>query len=215
MQEYENTPVEQAKIFIGFGFNNLHIVDLDGALKGKSFSKSIIKEITKLSKAKTQVGGGIRTIDQIKELIDFGVDKIVLGTKAIEDKNFLVKACENFEDKIVLSIDAKNGFIALSGWTRKTNVKAEHYLKDIKALKLSRIIYTDIDKDGTKTGPNIKDTLSISNLTNVPVTISGGISSLDDVINIKNKKLKNINGIIIGKAIYDGNIDLKKLSELI
>ena len=214
LKEYKKSPLEQAKTFINFGFYNLHIVDLDGALKGKSFSKETIKEISKLDGAKVQAGGGIRTIEQIDELLDFGVDKIVLGTRAIEDKIFLENVCKKFKDKIVLSIDAKNGFIALSGWTKKTNVKATDFIKEIQDLNISRIIYTDIDKDGTKTGPNIEETLSLSNLTKIPVIISGGISSIDDVLNIKNKKLKNIKGVIIGKAIYDGNIDLKKLCEL-
>ena len=215
LKEYEKSPLEQAKTFISFGFYNLHIVDLDGALKGKSFSKEIIKEISKLDGVKIQAGGGIRTVDQINELLDFGVEKIILGTRAIEDKNFLENVCKKFGDKIALSIDAKNGLIALSGWTKKTNIKAIDFIKEIKDLNISRIIYTDIDKDGTKTGPNIKETLSLSNLTKIPIIISGGISSIEDVLSIKNKKFKNIKGVIIGKSIYDGNIDLKKLSELI
>ncbi len=215
LKEYEKSPLEQAKVFINFGFHNLHIVDLDGALKGKSFSKEIIKEISKLDGAKVQVGGGIRTIEQANELLDFGVDKIVLGTRAIEDKGFLENVCKKFQNKIVLSIDAKNGLIALSGWTKKTNIKAIDFIREIEDLNISRIVYTDIDRDGTKTGPNIEETLSLSSLTKIPVIISGGISSIKDVVNIKNKKFKNVKGVIIGKAIYDGNIDLKKLSELI
>jgi len=215
LKEYRKSPLEQAKVFINFGFHNLHIVDLDGALKGKSFSKEIIKEISMLNRANVQVGGGIRTLDQIDELLDFGVEKIILGTRAIEDKSFLEIACKKFKDKIVLSIDAKNGYIALSGWTKKTNIKATDFIADIKDLSISRIIYTDIDKDGTKTGPNLKETLSLSNLTKIPIVISGGISSIKDVLNIKNKKFKNIEGVIIGKAIYDGNINLKELSKLI
>ncbi len=213
--EYEISPIDQAGKYKDHGFKNLHIVDLDGALKGKSFSKEIIKEISKLDGAKVQVGGGIRTIEQINELLDFGVDKVVLGTRAIEDKIFLEDVCKKFKNKIVLSIDAKNGLIALSGWTKKTNIKATDFIKEIKDLNISRIIYTDIEKDGTKTGPNIEETLSLSNLIKTPVIISGGISSIEDVLNIKNKKFKNIKGVIIGKSIYDGNIDLKKLSELI
>ncbi|MAV77199.1 MAG: 1-(5-phosphoribosyl)-5-[(5-phosphoribosylamino)methylideneamino]imidazole-4-carboxamide isomerase [Candidatus Marinimicrobia bacterium] len=215
LKEYEKSPLEQAKVFINFGFYNLHIVDLDGALKGKSFSKEIIKEISRLNRANIQVGGGIRTLDQINELLDVGVDKIILGTRAIEDKDFLEIACKKFKDKIVLSIDTKNGFIALSGWTKKTNIRATDFIDEIKDLSISRIIYTDIEKDGTKTGPNLKETLSLSNLTKIPIVVSGGISSIKDVLNIKNKKFKNIEGVIIGKAIYDGNINLKELSKLI
>ena len=215
IKEYEKSPLEQAKIFINLGFKNLHIVDLDGAKFGKSFSKSIIYEICKLGILKIQVGGGIRKTEQIKELLDNGVDKVILGTKAIEDKNFLLESISKFENKIVLSLDAKDGFLASSGWTKKTNIKVTEYIKDIKDFKISRIIFTDISRDGTKTGPNIDQTLFLSSLTKIPFIISGGISSIDEVMDIKNRNYKSIEGIIIGKAIYDGNIDLQKLSKLI
>ena len=213
-QEYENSPLEQAGTFINFGFKNLHIIDLDGALKGKSFIKRTIAEITKLEGAKIQIGGGIRSFDQIKEFIDLGVDKVILGTKAIQDRSFLENACRKFNGKIALSVDAKN-LVALSGWTEQTNISAKNFINEIKDLNISRIIYTDIDKDGTKTGPNINETLLLSKLTKIPFIISGGVSSLKDIIHIKEKKMENIKGVIIGKAIYDGNIDLKELSKMI
>ena len=215
VREYKKSPLEQAKIFISFGFKNLHIVDLDGAKSGRSINKSIIHEICKLGSLKIQVGGGIRSTEQIKELLDFGIDKVILGTKAIEDKKFLLDALNKFENKIALSLDAKGGFLASSGWTKKTNIQVEEYIKDIKDFKISRIIFTDINKDGTKTGPNLDQTLFLSSMTRIPFIISGGISSIDEIITIKNKNPKNIEGIIIGKAIYDGNIDLQKLSKLI
>ena len=214
-QEYENSPLEQARTFINFGFKNLHIVDLDGALKGKSFIKRTIAEITKLEGAKIQIGGGIRSLDQIKEFIDLGVDKVILGTKAIQDRSFLENACRKFNGKIALSVDAKKNLVALSGWTEQTNISAKNFINEIKDLNISRIIYTDIDKDGTKTGPNINETLLLSKLTKIPFIISGGVSSLKDIIHIKEKKMENIKGVIIGKAIYDGNIDLKELSKMI
>tara|TARA_Y100001970_G_scaffold269905_1_gene363118 strand:- start:5362 stop:6081 length:720 start_codon:yes stop_codon:yes gene_type:complete len=214
-QEYENSPLEQARTFINFGFKNLHIIDLDGALKGKSFIKRTIAEITKLEGAKIQIGGGIRSLDQIKEFIDLGVDKVILGTKAIQDRSFLENACRKFNGKIALSVDAKKNLVALSGWTEQTNISAKNFINEIKDLNISRIIYTDIDKDGTKTGPNINETLLLSKLTKIPFIISGGVSSLKDIIHIKEKKMENIKGVIIGKAIYDGNIDLKELSKMI
>ncbi len=214
-QEYENSPLEQARTFINFGFKNLHIIDLDGALKGKSFIKRTIAEISKLEGAKIQIGGGIRSLDQIKEFIDLGVDKVILGTKAIQDRSFLENACRKFNGKIALSVDAKKNLVALSGWTEQTNISAKNFINDIKDLNISRIIYTDIDKDGTKTGPNINETLLLSKLTKIPFIISGGVSSLKDIIHIKEKKMENIKGVIIGKAIYDGNIDLKELSKMI
>ena len=127
LREYKKSPLEQAKIFISFGFKNLHIVDLDGAKSGRSINKSIIHEICKLGSLKIQVGGGIRSTEQIKELLDFGIDKVILGTKAIEDKKFLLDALNKFENKIALSLDAKGGFLASSGWTKKTNIQVLNF----------------------------------------------------------------------------------------
>ena len=213
--QYKKTPLDQAKEFFNLGFNNIHLVDLDGALEKKNNNENIIKEICRISKIKIQIGGGIRSLEHIERLLDFGVDKVILGTIAFENIEFLKIACNKFLNKIVLSVDVRNGYIALSGWTRQTNILASEFVKKIENMNLSRIIYTDINKDGTKSGPNLKETINLSNLTKTPMVISGGVSSIDDVINIKKSKSPNIEGIIIGKAIYDGNIDIKKLSKII
>tara|TARA_Y100000590_G_scaffold377417_1_gene443630 strand:+ start:1494 stop:2213 length:720 start_codon:yes stop_codon:yes gene_type:complete len=213
--QYKKTPLDQAKEFFNLGFNNIHLVDLDGALEKKNNNENIIKEICRISKIKIQIGGGIRSLEHIERLLDFGVDKVILGTIAFENIEFLKIACNKFLNKIVLSVDVRNGYIALSGWTRQTNILASEFVKKIENMNLSRIIYTDINKDGTKSGPNLKETINLSNLTKTPMVISGGVSSIDDVIYIKKSKLPNIEGIIIGKAIYDGNIDIKKLSKII
>ena len=213
--QYKKTPLDQAKEFFNLGFNNIHLVDLDGALEKKNNNENIIKEICRINKIKIQIGGGIRSLEHIERLLDFGVDKVILGTIAFENTEFLKIACNKFLNKIVLSVDVRNGYIALSGWTRQTNILASEFVKKIENMNLSRIIYTDINKDGTKSGPNLKETINLSNLTKTPMVISGGVSSIDDVINIKKSKSPNIEGIIIGKAIYDGNIDIKKLSKII
>ena len=213
--QYKKTPLDQAKEFFNLGFNNIHLVDLDGALEKKNNNENIIKEICRISKIKIQIGGGIRSLEHIERLLDFGVDKVILGTIAFENIEFLKIACNKFLNKIVLSVDVRNGYIALSGWTRQTDILASEFVKKIENMNLSRIIYTDINKDGTKSGPNLKETINLSNLTKTPMVISGGVSSIDDVIYIKKSKLPNIEGIIIGKAIYDGNIDIKKLSKII
>ena len=213
--QYKKTPLDQAKEFFNLGFNNIHLVDLDGALEKKKNNENIIKEICRINKIKIQIGGGIRSLEHIERLLDFGVDKVILGTIAFENIEFLKIACNKFLNKIVLSVDVRNGYIALSGWTRQTNILASEFVKKIENMNLSRIIYTDINKDGTKSGPNLKETINLSNLTKTPMVISGGVSSIDDVIYIKKSKLPNIEGIIIGKAIYDGNIDIKKLSKII
>ena len=214
LTEYEKSPEEQANIFSNFGFKYLHVIDLDGALEGKLVNKNIIQNITKINNLKIQVGGGIRSLEQISDLLNLGADKVILGTKAIEDLNFLKKACEKFKKKIILAIDVRNGFIALSGWKKQTSISAADFITKVDTLEISRIIYTDIDRDGTKLGPDIDETIKFSNLTKIPIVVSGGISSLQDVINIKDKKSKKIEGVIVGKAIYDKSIDLEELSKI-
>ena len=213
LTQYNKSPLDQANVFANFGFKYLHLIDLDGALEGKLVNQNIIQNIAKINNIKIQVGGGVRSLEQIDELLNLGVDKVILGTKAIEDLNFLKNACEKFKKKIALSLDVRNGFIALSGWKKQTTILASDFIKKVDSLDISRIIYTDIDRDGTKSGPNIEGTIKFSNLTKIPVVVSGGISSLQDVTNIKEKKSEKIEGIIVGKAIYDKSIDLKELSK--
>ena len=213
--QYKKSPFDQATEFFNLGFTNIHLVDLDGALEGNLINKEIIKKISEIDKIKIQVGGGIRSLEHIEKLINFGVDKIIIGTAAVENIEFLKIACNKYNKKIAISLYVREGYIALSGWKKQTKILATDFIKNIENMDISRIIYTDINRDGTKSGPNLYETLNFSNLTKIPVVVSGGISSIDDVINIKNKKLKNIEGIIIGKAIYDGSIDIKELSKII
>jgi phosphoribosylformimino-5-aminoimidazole carboxamide ribotide isomerase len=212
---YENTPLEQAKAYFKNGFKNIHIVDLDGALSGKAFNSNMVKKIVKNFKLKVQVGGGIRTLEDIKNWVKNGVDKVIIGTAAVENPDLLKAACKKFKNKIALSIDVKNGFIFLSGWKKQTNILALDFIKEIENFGISRIIYTDINKDGTKKGPNIKDTIEASRKVKIPFIISGGISSIEDVKKIKSLKSPNIQGIIIGKSIYDGDIKIKELAKQI
>ncbi len=215
MTSYKNTPLDQAQIFYKSGFKNIHIVDLDGALKGKSFNSNIVKQIIKSLKLKIQIGGGIRTIVDVDNWIKSGVDKVIIGTAAVENKNLLKIACEKFKNKIAVSLDVKDGFIFLSGWKKKTNILAADFLKEIENFGVSRIIYTDINKDGTKKGPNIKDTIELSTKVKIPFIISGGISSLDDIKKIKLLNNSNIEGVIVGKSIYDGDIKINELATYI
>ena len=213
MISYEKSPFDQAKIYFQNGFKNIHIVDLDGALRGKSSNSNIIKEIIKNFKLKIQVGGGIRTIDDINSWVKSGVDKVIIGTAAVENKNLLKTACEKFKNKIAVSLDVKNGFIFLSGWKKQTNILASSFLKEVQNFGISRIIYTDINKDGTKKGPNIKDTIELSSKVKIPFIISGGVSSIEDVKKIKSLKNSNIEGVIVGKSIYDGDIKINELAK--
>ena len=213
MKSYEKSPFDQAKVYFQNGFKNIHIVDLDGALQGKSSNSNIIKEIIKNFKLKIQIGGGIRTIDDIDSWVKSGVDKVIVGTAAVENKNLLKTACEKFKNKIAISLDVKDGFIFLSGWKKQTNIQASDFLKEVQNFGISRIIYTDINKDGTKKGPNIKDTIELSSKFKIPFIISGGISSIEDVKKIKSLNNSNIEGVIVGKSIYDGDIKINELAK--
>ena len=213
MTSYEKSPFDQAKIYFQSGFKNIHIVDLDGALQGKSSNSNIVKEIIKNFKLKIQIGGGIRTIDDIDSWVKSGIDKVIIGTAAVENKNLLKTACEKFKNKIAISLDVKDGFIFLSGWKKKTNILASDFLKEVQNFGISRIIYTDINKDGTKKGPNIKDTIELSSKVKIPFIISGGISSIEDIKKIKSLNNSNIEGVIVGKSIYDGDIKINELAK--
>ena len=207
--EYNMSPVEQAGKYKDHGFQNLHIVDLDGALTGQTINLDIIKDIVSKFDLKVEVGGGIRNFESIKKYTDVGVEKVILGSAAIKDKNFLKEACQKFPNKIALGLDAKDGYLSVSGWKENSNQLTLDYLKVVNDYGVSRLIYTDINRDGTKQSPNFEETQKVADISSCPVVISGGVSSIDDIK--KSKGLKNIEGIIIGKAIYDGDIKLEEL----
>ena len=211
--EYEMSPVDQAGKYKDHGFKNLHIVDLDGALTGKIFNIDIIEEIVGKFDLQIEIGGGVRTFESIQKYIDVGVEKVILGSAAIKDKNFLQEACEKFPNKIALGLDAKDGYLSVSGWKESSNQLTLDYLKEVNDYGASRLIYTDINRDGTKASPNFEETSKVADTSNCPVIISGGVSSIDDVKKAKNLNNKNIEGVIIGKAIYDGDIKLEELAK--
>ena len=209
--EYETSPIDQAGKYKDYGFKNLHIVDLDGALTGKTVNLDIIKEISNQYDLKIEIGGGIRTLDSVKKYIDAGVEKVILGSGAIKNKEFLKKACIKFKNRIALGLDTKDGNLFVSGWKESLNFKATDYLKEINDFGVSRIIFTDINRDGMKTSPNYEATTNIAKISNCPVVISGGVSSINDIKKAKELNNKKIEGIIVGKAIYDGDIKLDEL----
>ena len=212
---YEDSPANQAIKYFQSGFTDIHIVDLDGALQGKPVNSISIKKIIKKVKSRIQIGGGIRTINDINNWIEIGVDKVVMGTAAVENTDLLKTACNKFKNKIAVALDVKDGLIALSGWKKQTNISAIDYIKEIQNFGVSRIIYTDINKDGTKKGPNIKDTIELSGNAKIPLVISGGVSSIEDIKKIKLLNNPNIEGVIVGKSIYDGDIKISDLAEFI
>ena len=207
--EYNMSPVEQASKFKDHGFKNLHIVDLDGALTGETVNLDIIQDIVGKFNLKVEIGGGVRKLESILKYIDAGVEKVILGSAAIKDKNFLKESCEKFPDKIALGLDAKDGYLSVSGWKENSNQLTLDYLKEVNDYGVSRLIFTDINRDGTKQSPNFDETMKVADNSNCPVIISGGVSSIEDIKKAKN--LKNVEGIIVGKAIYDGDIKLEEL----
>jgi len=211
---YEQSPYDQASKYKDAGFLNLHIVDLDGALSGELINIDIIENIVKKLNISIEIGGGIRSVGQIKAYLNIGIDKVILGSAAIKNPDFLKKVCEEFKDKIALGLDAKKGKLSVSGWKETTDKTAEDYLRNVNNYGFSRVIYTDIDRDGTKTEPNIEETKNIAKISSAPVVVSGGISSIQDVKKIIELKKFNIEGVIVGKAIYDGDIKLNELKRL-
>ena len=210
--EYEISPVDQAGKYKDHGFKNLHIVDLDGALTGKTVNLDTIKEIVSKYDLKIEIGGGVRSLDSIKQYIDAGVEKVILGSGAIKNKEFLKEACEKFKSQIALGLDAKDGNLSVSGWKENLNIKTIDFLKEVNSYGVSRIIYTDINRDGMKTSPNLDDTVKVAEFSNCPVVISGGVSSINDIKEAKELNNNKIEGIIVGKAIYDGDIKLDELA---
>ena len=210
--EYKTSPIDQAGKYKDHGFKNLHIVDLDGALTGNTVNLDIIHEIVDKYDLKIEVGGGVRSIESIKKYIDLGVEKVILGSAAIKNKKFLKEACAKFKNKIALGLDAKDGNLSVSGWKENLNIKISDFLKEVNDFGVSRLIYTDINRDGTKASPNFDETVKIAEISKFPVIISGGVSSINDIKKAKKLNDKNIEGIIVGKAIYDGDITLEKLA---
>ena len=210
--EYEMSPVDQARKYKDYGFKNLHIVDLDGALTGETVNLDIIEDIIGKFDLSVEIGGGIRNFESIQKYIEAGVEKVILGSAAIKNKNFLKEAIQKFPNKVALGLDSKDGYLSVSGWKENSNQLTLDYLEDVNDYGVSRLIYTDINRDGMKQSPNFEETLKVANISNCPVIISGGVSTIDDIKKAKSLN-KNIEGIIVGKAIYDGDIKLEELAK--
>ena len=209
--EYKISPIDKACKYKDYGFKNLHIVDLDWALTGQTTNLNLIQQIVSNYNLKIEIGGGIRNFESIKKYIDVGVEMVILGSAAIKDKSFLKEACKKYSNKIALGLDAKDGYLSVSGWKENSNQLTLDYLNKVNDYGISRLIYTDINRDGMKQSPNFEETVRVANISNCPVIISGGVSSINDIKKAKDLGHKNIEGIIVGKAIYDGDIKLDEL----
>ena len=207
---FSENPAEFALKWEEAGAERLHVVDLDGARDGKPGNLTAIEKIRKSTSMKIEVGGGIRTIETIQAYVDLGIHWAILGTIAIENRELTEEAVEKFGDKIIIGIDAKGGKVATRGWLTESSTLATDLAKDLSALGIGGIIYTDIARDGMMTGPNIPSLIEVTEVSSCPVIASGGISKMEDLINLNNLELSNLLGAITGRALYDGTLDLSK-----
>jgi len=208
--KFNSDPVKQAQIWQKQGANRLHLVDLDGAKTGEPVNDQTIKEIKKSISIPIQLGGGIRNIDRAKELFDIGIDRIILGTIAIENPALVKVLSQKYPKRIVVGIDAKEGIVATRGWLKQSEMTSLELTKQLNDLELAAIISTDISTDGTLKGPNVQALREIAEISINPVIASGGIGSIADLISLADLERIGIEAIIVGRALYDGSIDLKE-----
>lgn len=208
---YSKDPVKTAKHWIRQGAEFLHVVDLDGAAGGGLRNLEVLKQILKEVSVPVQFGGGVRTMETIQALIDLGVYRVVLGTKAVEDRVFLKKAFAEFKQQVIVSLDVRDGKVFIKGWLEAYNhISALEFADVLKTIGFEKLIYTDITKDGTLKGPNIRGVKELLKKTKMTVIVSGGVSSLEDLQKLKSAQKYGIEAIIIGKALYEGRFTLKE-----
>ncbi|WP_022851429.1 1-(5-phosphoribosyl)-5-[(5-phosphoribosylamino)methylideneamino]imidazole-4-carboxamide isomerase [Limisalsivibrio acetivorans] len=211
---YFEDPAEAAKQFRDLGVKRLHIVDLDGAKKGDTVNFPVIERIVKEADMEVEVGGGIRNMDRMHAYFDIGVRYAILGTVVIKDPGFVKEAAKAFPGRIILGVDAKDGFVATEGWYEKSDITAAEVLEEYSGLDYESVIYTDISRDGMLTGINIEATSALADKSPNPVIASGGLKDITDIKALKKLNHPNIKGCIAGKAFYEGKIDLKEAMEL-
>lgn len=207
---YSNNPGEMAAKWAKLGASCIHVVDLDGALAGESKNLASIDAIIAQGKNPIEVGGGIRTLEHIDRLLSRGVHQVILGSVAVKNPALVKEACAKYPGRIVAGIDAKAGIVAVEGWEASGHMRAEDLAKAMADAGVSRIIFTDIARDGMLTGVNVEATVQIAKASGLPVTASGGVGSLEDLRELKKREAAGIEGCIIGKALYTGAIDLRQ-----
>lgn len=211
---YSDNPVDIAMQWERAGAQWLHVVDLDGAKTGVIENYDHIIKITQAVQIPVQMGGGIREKKDIKNLLLYGVKRVILGTKIIESRDFLKDVIKEWKDRIVVSLDCENGMVAQKGWTAASDLKAVDLVGELQQLGLSTLIYTDIARDGTLSGPNFSGIEELLEKAKIPIIASGGVSSLDDLKKLLTLVPKGLVGAITGKAIYEGRLDLKEAIDL-
>jgi phosphoribosylformimino-5-aminoimidazole carboxamide ribotide isomerase len=207
---YSENPVQMAKYWESKGATRLHVVDLNGAVTGKPVHRSLIEEIIKALKIPIEVGGGIRDLETIKNYLSSGVQWIILGTIALSNRRLVEEACHQFPGRIILGIDAKKGRVAIQGWNEIISLEAIDLAKKFEGAGLSAIIFTDVERDGMGTGLNWEETKALARETSIPVIASGGVSKIEEIERLKKLEPDGIIGVIVGRALYTGKIDLEE-----
>ena len=208
--QFNPDPVSQALTWQEKGAKRLHLVDLDGAKTGEPINNEAIKAITKSLTIPIQIGGGVRTKDRAKELLDYGIDKVILGTIAIEAPELVNEIVSNHPNKIIIGLDSKEGKVATRGWLKQSEVKANEIAREFSNLNIASIICTDITTDGTLKGPNLKALKEIAKVSKIPIIASGGVGSIADLLSLIPLESYGVKGVIVGRALYDGTIDLEE-----
>ncbi len=205
---FGDDPVGMAQKWDAFGVEIIHVIDLDGAFQKEPQNATVIGEIVRAVQARVQVGGGIRTIETIETYLNLGVDRIIIGTEAIRNPQLVTEACRRYPGQIVVGIDARNGLVAIEGWTETTQTKAVDLARQFEDQGVVAINFTDIHRDGMQTGPNIEETGRLAQAVNIPVVASGGVATIEDIQNLMPLESSGVVGVITGKALYAGSLDL-------
>jgi phosphoribosylformimino-5-aminoimidazole carboxamide ribotide isomerase len=210
---YFSSPLDAAKHWVDHGAEWLHVVDLNGAVEGRPVHKREVAAICMGFGVPVQLGGGLRSLDAIEEAFSLGVARVILGTAAHENPDFLRRACEKFPGKIIVGIDARDGRVAVKGWKETTSTDAVELAARCEAAGASRIIYTDISRDGTREGVNVEETRRVAQAVKIPVIASGGVATLDDIRRVKELQSDGVEGVIVGRALYSGAFTLREAIE--
>ncbi len=204
---FSDTPAEQAKVFESQGFEWLHLVDLNGAFEGKPVNGDAVEAILKTVSLPAQLGGGIRSMQQIEAWLDKGIARVILGTAALRNPQLVIEACKTWPGKIAVGVDAKDGYVAVEGWAEVSDIQALDLARRFEDAGVAALIYTDISRDGAMQGMNVAGTAELANSVGIPVIASGGVTNLDDLHALKAANAPGIIGVISGRAIYDGRLD--------
>ncbi len=213
---FSDSPVDTATRWVEAGAKRLHLVDLNGAFDGKPVNSDSVQAIAKkFPNLPIQIGGGIRDAATVQAYLDAGVTYCIIGTKAVEDPEFVIDLCKQFPNHIIVGIDAKNGMVATDGWAEVSTVSAIDLAKKFEQAGVVAIVYTDISRDGMMTGVNIEATVELAKSISIPVIASGGVTNMDDIIELCKIEDAGISGTILGRSIYEGTIDLAKAHQYV